>query len=76
MNTRLLILFRERKKYSQQQMAEMLGYKSKASYCLIESGKTKVHIDLANKISNILELNNEEILKLFFTTKVLEIQTN
>lgn len=66
MNTKLLIKFRERKHYSQEQMAKMLGYKSKASYCLIESGKTKIHIDLANKIIKILELNQKEILDLFF----------
>lgn len=44
----------------------MLGYKSKGSYSLIESGKTKVHINLANKIIKILELNSKEILALFF----------
>lgn len=47
-------------------MAKMLGYKSKASYSLIESGKTKVHIILANKIAKILELTSEEVLALFF----------
>ncbi|AWK52237.1 XRE family transcriptional regulator [Clostridium beijerinckii] len=66
MNTKLLIKFRERKQYSQEQMAKMLGYKNKASYCLIECGKTKVHIDLANKIIKILELNQKEILAIFF----------
>lgn len=66
MNTSLLIQFRERKKYSQEQMAKMLGYKSKGSYSLIESGKTKVHIELANKIMNILELTPKETLALFF----------
>lgn len=66
MNTRLLIEFRERKQYSQEQMAKMLDYKSKGSYCLIECGKTKVHIGLANRISEILELSQKEILSLFF----------
>lgn len=66
MNTNLLIKFRERKKYSQEQMAKMLGYRSKGSYSLIESGKTKVHIELANKLIKILELTSEEILVLFF----------
>ena len=71
MNTNLLIEFRERKKYSQEKMAKMLGYKSKASYSLIEAGKTKVHINLANRISDILELTPKEILELFFNKKVL-----
>lgn len=66
MNTELLVKYRERKQYSQQQMAEMLGYKSKGSYCLIESGKTKVHIELANKLADILDLDDNEILSLFF----------
>ncbi|MCI1478090.1 MAG: helix-turn-helix transcriptional regulator [Clostridium beijerinckii] len=65
-NTNLLIKFRERKNFSQEQMAKMLGYKSKGSYSLIESGKTKVHINLANKITQILELTSEEVLALFF----------
>lgn len=47
-------------------MAKMLGYKSKGSYSLIESGKTKVHMSLANKIIEILELTSEETLTLFF----------
>lgn len=66
MNNRLLVSFRERKGYSQEKMAKLLGYKSKASYCLIETGKTRVNIDLANKIVFALELNKNEILKLFF----------
>lgn len=66
MNRELLIKFRERKGYSQGKMAELLGYKSKASYSLIESGKTKVHISLANQIVKILELNKTEIIKVFF----------
>jgi len=66
MNTKLLIEFRERKQYSQEQMARMLDYKSKGSYCLIECGKTKVYIDLDNRISKMLELNQKEILALFF----------
>lgn len=69
MNINLLIQFRERKNYSQEQMAKMLGYKSKGSYSLIESGKTKVHINLANKITEILELTPEEVLALFLTNK-------
>ncbi|MBN1039051.1 XRE family transcriptional regulator [Clostridium botulinum] len=66
MNTNLLIKFRKRKKYSQEKMAKMLGYKSKGSYSLIESGKTKINIDLANKIVKILDLSSREILVLFF----------
>ena len=66
MNANLLIKFRENKKYSQEQMAKMLGYKSKASYSLIESGKTKITIDLANKLVKILGLKSKDILDIFF----------
>lgn len=75
MNNKKLIEFRERKGYSQEQMAKILGYKNKASYCLIESGKTRMHIDLANKVSRVLELSDNEILEVFFNLKVLETQT-
>lgn len=75
MNNKKLIEFRERKGYSQEQMAKILGYKNKASYCLIESGKTRMHIDLANKVSRVLELSDNEILEVFFNLKVLENQT-
>lgn len=70
MNIKRLIEFRERKGYSQEQMAKALGYKSKASYSLIEAGKTRIHIELANKISNVLELTKNEILEIFFNNKV------
>ncbi|MFQ9979586.1 helix-turn-helix transcriptional regulator [Clostridium cadaveris] len=66
MNANLLIKFRENKKYSQEQMAKLLGYKSKASYSLIESGKTKITIDLANKLVKILGLKSKDILDIFF----------
>ena len=75
MNNKKLIEFRERQGYSQEQMAKILGYKNKASYCLIESGKTRMHIDLANKVSRVLELSDNEILEVFFNLKVLENQT-
>ena len=75
MNNKKLIEFGEKKGYSQEQMAKILGYKNKASYCLIESGKTRMHIDLAKKISRVLELSNNEILEVFFNLKVLESQT-
>lgn len=67
---RLIEEFRERKRYSQEQMAKALGYTSKASYCLIEAGKTRIHIELANKISKVLELSRNEILEIFFNHKV------
>lgn len=75
MNNKKLVKFRERKGYSQEQMAKTLGYKNKASYCLIEAGKTRMHIDLANEVSRILELSDNEILEVFFNSKVPEIQT-
>lgn len=75
MNLYLLAKKREEKGYSQQQIAEKLGYKNKASYSLIENGKTKVNIELANKLCEILQLSNKDIIEIFFENKVHENQT-
>lgn len=63
----LLIKAREKMGYSQKQMAKLLGYKSKGSYCLIENGKTRIHLELASEIKSILNLSDEEFLEIFFT---------
>lgn len=62
----LLIKARENMGYSQKQMAKLLGYKSKGSYCLIEKGKTRIHLELASEMKSILDLSDEEFLKIFF----------
>lgn len=47
--------------YTQDDMARMLGYKSKSGYCMLENGKVKLTIDTAKKISNILDISMEKI---------------
>ncbi|AGK95377.1 helix-turn-helix transcriptional regulator [Clostridium pasteurianum] len=66
MNLPLLIQIRAETGLTQKDMAQKLNYKNKASYCLIENGKTKVTIDLALKIKNILKLNEDDFNKIFF----------
>lgn len=76
MNLNLLAETRSKKGFTQNYMAKKLNYKSKASYSLIENGKSKITIDLALKIKNILNLDEDEFRKIFFMNKVLETQTN
>lgn len=66
MNLPLLIKIRSETGFTQNDMAKKLNYKNKASYCLIENGKTKITIDLASKIKRILQLNQEDFNKIFF----------
>lgn len=54
---------RENKSYTQQYMADNLGV-SKNSYSLIELGKTKIHLELLAKISELLETPLDKILSL------------
>ncbi|WP_449240557.1 helix-turn-helix transcriptional regulator [Desulfoscipio gibsoniae] len=58
------------KGYTQQQMAKMLGYKSKSQYCMIENGQRGVSVEKAKKISEILELPIEY---LFFSQNNIHV---
>ena len=51
MDLTLLRVERVRKGYTQEQLANILGFKNKSSYCLIENGKATVSIELANRIA-------------------------
>lgn len=62
MYTRLKVI-RKAKGYTQQDMAELLGYRSKSGYCQLENGKTKMTIEKAKKIGKILKIDP---LELFF----------
>lgn len=76
MNQELLMLKRKNAGYTQQQMAVLLGYKDKSSYCLIENGKVPITLDNAKKIKQILQLSYIEFNQIFFIEKVEETQTN
>lgn len=75
MNLELLIKFREEKGFTQEDMAKKLNYKSKGSYCLIENGKSRITIELAKNIRNILNLNEKEFKRIFFEDEVPETKT-
>lgn len=58
-----LKIARDNKGISQEEMAIMLGYKSKSQYCMIENGQRRVPVDIALAISNILEQPVEKLFK-------------
>lgn len=63
---------REDKGYTQEDMAKELGYNGKSGYNMVENGKVKISLEMAKKISKILDIPIEEIWY-FFT---LEVQVN
>lgn len=54
--------YREEKGLSQDELAAMLGYKSRATICKIELGKRNVPRDLIVKLSAILEVSPIDLL--------------
>lgn len=57
---------RQKKGYTQAYMAEKLGFKTRASYCLIEKGVSAVSVVVAGKIAEILDIPKNEIGSVFF----------
>lgn len=68
-NARLREL-RKEKGLTQEDMALALGYKDKSSYCLIENGKSRVTVDIANKIATVLNLSSAQTQEIFFKCQV------
>lgn len=66
MNLKLLKLARTKKGMTQKQMAEKLGFRDKSSYCLIENGKTQISISTMKRIIAVLQLSEDEAIKIFF----------
>lgn len=64
------------KGYSIEKMAFLLGYKSKVTYHNIETGKVKISLDLAAKMSKILNVTIADLFPDFFTFKVQDLETN
>jgi transcriptional regulator with XRE-family HTH domain len=60
------------KGFTQEQMAQLLGYKSKSHYCMIENGQRGISVETALRISEILGKPVEE---LFDATEVHDAQT-
>lgn len=49
--------------FTQQEMAEKLGYKGKSGYCQLENGTVKMTLEQAKKIAEIL---GDDIEQIFF----------
>lgn len=76
MDLTLLRVERVRKGYTQEQLANILEFKNKSSYCLIENGKATVSIELANRIAIALGLSEDITYRIFFADKVQDSSTN
>jgi DNA-binding XRE family transcriptional regulator len=76
MNYRKLAELREQSGFTQEEMANSLGYKDKSSYCLIENGKVKLTLEKAKLIKEKLNLSNIEFIAIFFNENVEVSQTN
>lgn len=74
MDLTLLRVERVRKGYTQEQLANILGFKNKSSYCLIENGKATVSIELANRIAIALGLSEDITYRIFLQTKFKILQ--
>ncbi|SHH57782.1 helix-turn-helix domain-containing protein [Sporanaerobacter acetigenes] len=68
----ILKKIRIEKGYTQEYMAEKLGYKDKSGYNHLENGNVKLSVDRAIKISKILNVDPS----IFFTKEVQETSTN
>lgn len=57
---------RESRQITQETMASILGYSSKGSYSLIESGKQAITTPIASAISTALGMSKDEFIRAFF----------
>ena len=60
---RNLKYLRKREKYTQEEMAHLLRYRDKSSYCLIENGETKLSVDKAVIVSEFFGVSVDDLLK-------------
>ena len=63
---------REEKGYTQEYMAQKLGYKSKSHYCMIEGGSRGISVETAIAIAQLLD---KPIVELFCVDEVHEMQS-
>lgn len=52
--------------YTQEQMARMLGYKSKSGYNNIESGRVRINIETLQALIDILKFNNHDVFEIIY----------
>lgn len=60
---RNLKYLRKKEKYRQEDMAHLLGYRDKSSYCLIENGETRLSVDNLVNISEFFGVSVDDLLK-------------
>lgn len=60
-------LYRMRNGYTQEEMAQKIGYKSKSGYNNLESGKVKMSLEQLEDILQILRIPLEEIIEILRT---------
>lgn len=58
-------LYRMRKGYTQSDMADLMGYKSKSGYNNIETGKVKMSLQQLADILKILSIPANEVTEVF-----------
>ena len=56
---------RKKNGFTQQDMAEALGYSGKSGYSCLESGKVKISVDVSLKIKEVLNLTESEYKDIF-----------
>lgn len=61
--SRNLKYLRKREGYRQEDMAHLLGYRDKSSYCLIEGGGTKLSVESLVNISEFFGVTVDDLLK-------------
>jgi transcriptional regulator with XRE-family HTH domain len=71
----IIKLKRIEKGYTQEKMANMLNYRSKSTYNLLENGPTGITINQLKDISNFLDMK-EEIVPIFLTMKFMKVKQN
>lgn len=65
MNLELLKEERIKNGYTQQYMANKLGFRARSSYCQIEKGIVSVSVETAHKIASILNLSDKKMFEIF-----------
>ena len=72
LNLAKLKKIRKSRGFTQGQMAVLIGYKGKSSYCMLENGQVKMPLETAKKIADIL---NEDVKAIFFDDQVQACKT-
>lgn len=67
MNYNKLKEIRKDRGYTQDFIAEKMGYSNKSSYSMLETGRVKVDLEKAKRLKNILNLSDGEFEEIFLS---------